>query len=609
MRRRRFKIQTQFALALLFFLAVGIWALRIPLCESFLQARLSALGIADANFEVASVSPWRIDIQNLHSTGGVRLTRGELAIEWSTPLSPRLTTITLTGLELETDGSSNEPVSRNLIRIVQANTVNDGNHGSETNNGIPEILIRNASARIISADDSVIAEVSTPSVSLSPSLDSDSGDVDDSTRQTFDLKAALNVRSLQAQGLNLKNGFLSITGRIERREGQLNYRPEDCDTVSLNGLKKEHISLSGPVNACVSAGDGGSVVAIDRDGRITLNVLVKPEPAMIDVSVSALPSFPAKFENGSFLIKFPHGPNAPQDENIVVQGLNLVFPTAGISLDGVEVLAMTHKDNADPPDLLFDFTIPELRHLATPAILQPLAIEGKAEWSSESLAIDGTFQQSARALNGKFHLHRDNETGEGEANFNISPLDFDNGGLVVSDVSPVIGRYLASLAGQVNASGKILFNDAWATPIQIAGNARNLVVTMNKTPSSPADEVLAVDFGESELNGSLPPLSPEKGRASVNIVGGGLRLGDAALKDLTGTINFLSFSPLACPKEPNAGSSEINGEEESATRITNCLYESFAKDEPESSKAVFSDVMDQLTGYLTQVRVNQSPNQ
>jgi|GEM_PF-4232096 len=608
MRQRRFSIPTQFALAFLILLIVGIWFLRIPLCESFLQARLSAMGFTDAEFEVTYANPWRAEIENLQSVDGVRLKHGEMAIDWSTPLSPRLTTITLTGLELELSNSLSDSMWRDLGQAFKENSLNDGDNGSERKINLPEILVRNASAKISSADNSVVAEVSAPSFSLLPSLELDGSTLNENTKQTLDLKTELSVQSLDVRGSVMKDGFLSIAGRIERRDGQFQYKPHDCDSVRLKGLKKEQISVSGPVNACVSAGDRAFAVAIGRDGSITLDMLIESERALLDVNVSTLPSFPVEIANSSFSIRVSQSPTGAPVESIAFQAPDLVLPAAGISLEGVEVLAMTQNEEVHPRELLFDFDINQLRHLASPALLWPLAIEGKAEWSSEMLTVNATFQQSAQALNGMFHLHRDNDTGEGQADFNISPLDFVDGDLTVDDVSPIVARYFARLAGQVQASGKILFNDAWATPIQIEGTATDFIVSMKKAASSPVDETLAVDFGQTRLNLSLPPLSPEKGWATVNVVNGGLRLGDAELNDLTGTINLLSFSPLRCPGERGAETSETEGADGSDTQIANCLYESFAKDEPEPSQTEFIEAMEQFTNYLTETHLNQAPN-
>jgi len=397
MRQRQFSIPgpALFALAFLILLIVGMWALRVPLCESFLQARLSAMGFVDTSFEVTSANPWRAEIQNLQTVGGVRLERGEMAIEWPTPVSPRLTTLVLTGLDLDIDASSSESMWQDLAQVANENTLNGVDGGSETKIDLPEILIRNTAATITSADDSVIAELTAPSFSILPILDSDGSDED--TNQTFELKAELGVQRLHVHGSNASDGFLSIAGRIERRDGQLRYRPHDCDSVRLKDLKIEHISVSGPVSACVSAGDRGFAVAIDRDSGFTLDMLFESERALFDVNVSTLPSFPVEIENGSFLMRMSQGPPRPTVESIAFQALDLVLPTAGISLEGIDVLAMTKAEELDSRELLFDFDVHKLRHLASPALLWPLAIEGKAEWSSEALAIDATFQQSVRA--------------------------------------------------------------------------------------------------------------------------------------------------------------------------------------------------------------------
>lgn len=566
-------IYAQVALGVLALLVVGSWVFRIPLSESLLHSRLSAMGIPAANVEITSLSPWRVDIRNLRLAGGARLDRGEAEIEWPVLFSPRLTKITLTGLELELGASSEGLNWRDLAPVLKGTAVNERDRGAESPARLPEIQIRDATAKVRTPDDTIVAELSAPTVSFVPIHDRVGDGVEGSTPVTVEVKADLILPDLRAHGWEVTNGALKVVGRIERRDGRLYYRSEGCDRVSLEALKKEHISVSGLLVACLKDGSQGPAVAIDHDGRISLDMLVEPERAQIDLDVATLPPIAVELGRGSLSLQFSQGSEGPLVGSIALRDLDLSLPVAGLSLDGVEVSAMTGTEAA-PQIWSFALGAQALHHrTAFPALL-PLTIEGKGKWAPEALTVDTAFRQSIPGLNGTFHLHRDNETGEGTVEFDLSPLEFRESALDVSDVSPFIGQYVTRLTGEVQASGKILFNDAWATPVQIAGTGNNLVMEMK--PSSSAQEALAVDFGRSRFSISLPPLSPERGWATLDVAGGGLRLGDADHNDLTGTINFLSLWPLTCPRGSEPGTTTMSSEDGIAATIFTCFYDALA---------------------------------
>lgn len=597
MKKRRSRTAAQILLCTFALLIVSAWVFRIPLFESLLHSRLSARGFHVLNLEVESVNPRRATIQNIQFPGGTRLRQLDAELDWKTPssafLRPELSKIALTGLKLEFNTTAEGLKWQELMQIPKINT-------------LPEVEIRDASAKIFSPDNSILAEIIAPLVSLVPThVQTGSGDKRN-YQQTFDAKTEIIVKHLRVESNEFTDGVLNTNGMIELRYGRMYYKPADCDQFSLNAVKNENMSVSGPLSYCITAGGSDFAVALDSDSSITLDMVIKPEPARVDLKVAGLPPVPVELERGSLSVQLSHGSDGLLVENLALQEINVLLPAAGVLLEGIEISSVKQPASTTGTEatqgLSLELGAQSIRHLAAIPSFQPLAMAGNGSWAQKALTVDITYKQTdsglGPGLDGTLHFHRDNENGEGEIEFDISPLEFREGSLNIDDVSPAIAQFFARVTGEVNANGKILFNDAWATPLQIAGLAEKLVLETKPSLTSANKEDLAVDFGKSEFKISLPPLALEKGWATLNITDGGLRIGETELEELTGSVQLLSLWPLTCPRRDELATVTNRNSDGVAGTIVSCLYDAF-QHEQYSSAQTFHGAMNKLDDYLS----------
>lgn len=580
MKKRRPPILSRVGVALgaLSLLVVGLWVFRIPLAENMLRARLLEMGHPAANVEIRSLNPWLINIRNFWLDDGNRLQRGEVSIEWPTLISPRIVTVELTGLELELGDSPTGLAWRGMIPAFQGAAAQQQGPVADGQVRLPEIQIRDATIRLVVPDDAIDAVLVVPSFSFVPTHDYANEGAEGNARQAGEVAAELVLSNARARGWAVTGGVFKSAGRIERHDGQLVYHPHGCEQVSLTGLKREQVAVSGSLSVCMKAGGQGGAVVIGGSGGIDLDVIVVPDTAKLGLAIAALPPIPLELEGGSLHLQLSREAEGLLLGNIALRDLNLRLPASGIAFDALEVAAITGSDEAAPQGWSFTLGARALSHVADLPAFRPLALEGSGNWTPQALVFDATLRQAGPALNAGFHLHRDSETGEGEISFDVSPLEFREGGMQVDDVSPLLARQVAVLSGEVEAAGRILFNDAWATPLQIAGTGKNLVVKIRPSPSSMTDAEVMIDFGRSRFDISLPPLSPERGWATLDVIDGELRHGDVDLKGSTGPINFLSLWPLSCREGGEPGTTVMHPGDRVAATIIACLQQALTMD-------------------------------
>jgi hypothetical protein len=92
------------------------------------------------------------------------------------------------------------------------------------------------------------------------------------------------------------------------------------------------------------------------------------------------------------------------------------------------------------------------------------------------------------------------------------------------------------------------------------------------------DAEVMIDFGRSRFDISLPPLSPERGWATLDVIDGELRHGDVDLKGSTGPINFLSLWPLSCREGGEPGTTVMHPGDRVAATIIACLQQALTMD-------------------------------
>jgi hypothetical protein len=148
-------------------------------------------------------------------------------------------------------------------------------------------------------------------------------------------------------------------------------------------------------------------------------------------------------------------------ESLSVSGLDLAIrggPEAGYAVAGLPTPAPS--DEAGPAATLGSLVLDgaSVRFDVFPAPLPPLAVTGQA-----TMAPDGawTFQARARALDGRLTLDAAGRhgNGEGNADLHLYQVHFAPGKLQPADVSPAYASGLPEMAGKIEASGPISWND------------------------------------------------------------------------------------------------------------------------------------------------------
>lgn len=245
-----------------------------------------------------------------------------------------------------------------------------------------------------------------------------------------------------------------------------------------------------------------------------------------------------------------------------------------------------------------------LRHAAATPAFAPIRIMGGGGWTKDGLVVDaagsGAVSGAAPGLTGRLRLTRDTGSGEGEAKFQLTLVRFGDGGVSIRDLSPLVARYVKAISGALQASAKIAFNDAWATPVELVGDITNLdaVIDPAVIPQGMGGTSVSVDRVDFKI--SLPPASPERGRAGFAVTGGGLRIGGAAADGLGGDVYFDALWPPACHR---ARALDVgSGAGHAGAMFAACLEGGLRSSGTNQSKAAFADVMAALRRLLAGIK-------
>jgi hypothetical protein len=570
------------------------WTFRGALLEGLIRDRLASKGIIVSKIEVETVNPWRIDIRNFHLGGNVSMQSVEAEIEWRGMLAPRLARLSFSGLMIELGVTPSGMDWRGLTPLMERGKATDQEPKPIPLTDWPALNIRDAAIKALGEDGTVSVHATLNSLSFEPLPD---GAVGNGAKSGAHLAAELKLLKLRAKGWELIDGAIAVSGKITWQGDGLHYRPMKCDRLSLARLVKDNIVVSGPISACVGPGKAEHAVSIDREGRIATDMEAKIDDLALSLGVGTLPPVRISTQGGVLSVRQPLRQVDGAAGGVALRELNLVLPGYALALDGTGLSVSGGKAGKLDPSLAIEINVDALRHTSPVPALAPLNLRGAGEITPKTQTMTVTLRQPSPGLSAEIRLDRENAGGEGTLSFDMHPLVFDESRLRIGQVSPLLANYVESTGG-IHASGKILFNDTWATPLNISGRTEDLAVVFRRTLLSTEQRQLVFTFGRSLFKASLPLQVPGKGRLDLDLVDGGLRLGGDQVHGLTGNIYFQSLWPLICQRrqqqaEPEQGSDAV------LLNIVSCLENAFADARIKPSKAKFDRIITGLRQALS----------
>ncbi len=592
--RAKFMIAAAGLLAVLGLLMIGAWAYRTMLLESLLRDRLSAIGLSVAHVEVAAAGPTGIEVRNLAVADSLALARMEARINWSGVSLPRLTGLSLTGLKLGLSLTPSGVDWRGLAPVMRR----DGGDAAKPRRmelaDLPAIEIRDASLVVTDARGATVARATVPVFSFVPDAEGQGGG--DALAQA-DVTGSVVLHNLAVGGLGVENGGATIAGRARFGTDGFQYRSHRCDKVSASRLRTGNIVLTGSVSACVRAAGNEAAIAISPAGLVAADVVAQADPSTLDLGIGTLPLIRMETRNGSLAVRMTRQLDDRPIGEIALRGLDVILPARQFAFEGIDFSVGQGDGDVRDDVPSFTFGVASLRHLAPVPALSPLTLRAEARISPSSQVVDVALRQPVSRLTGRVKLDRDPASGEGEVTFDIPLLPFGDGGPTAVQVSPLLAKYVSRVKGGFEATGKISFNDAWATPVKIAGDSHGLSIGLNRSFLTESLGPLSVDFGRSRVTASLPPQAPEKTRISLSVDGGGLRFGSAHVDGLEGDLLIDSLQPLVCQTGQTA-TGRMGGPVSVADQFVDCLMGAFDRAQSIPKPQQFDAAMAALRRYL-----------
>ena len=585
-------------LAIAGLLTVWAWAYRGNFLEIVLRDQLASKGFIVKRIEVESFNPWKISIRNLQFARDVSLHRLEISLEWSSLLVPRLVRLGLSGLKIELGNTSSRFDWRSLTPLVKTKIAAEPWPQWMQLAYWPVLGVRDADIKVFGDDGTVKAHVHLNSGSLAPAAD-------DALRAEktsgLNLAADFKLLGLRARGWEFGEGAFAVAGQIFQRDGWMHYRPIECDRLSIARLSKDNFVVDSPISVCVGPGETGHSISVDQKGQFASDIVVTKDELAISLGIGTLPPVKMKTQNGFLSIR-----RSPQHDDgmtrvIALRELDLVIPEYKLALNGVSFSASSAKTKQSATTLTFAFDINALRHLVLIPVFSPFKIEGGGMLKPENLSMKAVLRQESPGLVAGFRVHRDNENGEGKAAFIIHPLEFGQDRRTLYTISPLLASHLDVRSGRFQASGRFLFNDAWTSPVVIAGDTMGLVLRPNPIVSSSGQVDLAVNLGQSWFKISLPPLSLEKSQIALSAKQGGFWTSSTHVGGLDGVIYFDSMHPLSC-RGPHQASIVESADSEFIELISACIKQSFVGSRSILSQDDFNAAMVELRRFLLRLR-------
>ncbi len=570
------------------------WTYRGALLEGLIRDRLAGKGVAVSQIEVETFSPWRIGIRNFHLGGNVSMQSVAAEIEWPHMLAPQLARLSLSGLRIELGITPSGLDWRGLTPLMERRAAASPGPKPMPLTDLPALEIRDAAIKVLGEDGMVSADVALNSLSFAPLAD---GAVGNGAKSGARLTAEIKLPRLRAKGWDFVDGAIAASGQITRQGDGLHYRPAKCDRVSISRLVKDNIAVNGPISVCVGNGKSVHAISIDGEGRIATDIDAKIDDLALSLGVGTLPPVKITTQGGVLSVRQPPRQGDGSDGGIVLRALNLILPGYQLALDGAGLSVAGGMAGKSDPSLGIEINVDALRHTAPVPALSPLNLKGVGEITPKTQTLTVTLRQPPPGLRADIMLVRENAGGEGTLSFELHPLVFDKSGLRIGHVSPLLAKYVDPTGG-LNASGKILFNDTWATPLNVSGRTVDLAVDFGRALLSAEQSRLAVSFGRSLFKASLPLQVPGKGRLDLDLVDGGMQLGADQVHGLTGNIYFQSLWPVICQRQQQQAEPE-QGANAVFLKIVSCLETSVADARIKPSKTKFDGIMKELRRALS----------
>jgi len=258
----------------------------------------------------------------------------------------------------------------------------------------------------------------------------------------LDLKAAgASHGDIQAQSITL-NQKLSVETNFEQASATIG----DKGKISLGRLTKTGTFASaGPLTAQVDAG----TVSGTQSGDISFDLTLTPRPIKLKLGSQASAIQVVTFETKALRANGNYRAADGVTGQLQIDKGSLALPDLAVTAEGLAATADLHRDGGGEAK----FAIATLRHTATPPVLAPLQVTGRAktdgkaiEFSAKGTDLDGL---ASLTLSGRQDLTK----GRGTARFGLAPLTFAPGAVQPVALFPGLTG-LKDVTGQARAEAQ-----------------------------------------------------------------------------------------------------------------------------------------------------------